>query len=323
MSNNNDDPELDDLIRISLSNISEQHQDDVVVSALLQRKETTRNKDDDHVARHVDHILESKYREHHDNLVAYEPLNIYYISCSSPTNVNAKNNTLSCQQEKCMNRTEEEQNSSSFALSQQHFISNFEQRNTRKKKTKQYLATTLGFPYKQLLNRDSKDNVEAGPRLFQHYDDDDDRVQFLEKYYRSQWQLEFLKEFYVQGSSCKSSDKYLEYIYNDAEFEEQKMNEHQLLQKQELRSLQEKQREYDSGFPLYHFWNNNDREQYCFTRQPSKTQRDELIFAFDDFVKEANKLMTFMDDSDLSRNKVMSFEKEMNINREKILQQQG
>lgn len=314
MSNNNDDPELlDDLIRISLSNISEQHQDDVVVSALLQRKEATTNKDD-HAARHVDHILESKYREHHD-----VPLNIYYISCSSPTNVNAKNNnTWSCQ-EKCMNRTEEEQNSSSFALSQQHFISNFEQRNTRKKKTKQYLATTLGFPYKQLLNRDSKENVETGPRLFQHYDDDDDRVQFLEKYFRSQWQLEFLKEFYVQGSSCKSSDKYLEYIYNDAEFEEQKMNERQL-QKQEVRSLQEGQREYDSSFPLYHFWNNNDREQYCFTR-PSKTQRDELIFAFDDFVKEANKLMTFMDDSDLSRNKVLSYEKEMNINREKILQQ--
>lgn len=57
-------------------------------------------------------------------------------------------------------------------------------------------------PGKQLWLSNNEDEDE----------DDKERAKILEKVFIPQWQLEFMKDFNIQGSSCKSSDKYLHYI---------------------------------------------------------------------------------------------------------------
>lgn len=113
-----------------MSGISEQQQDDIIVSALLHQEDTA----DD--VQHEEHIepFQIKYQEQ-DNL-AYEPLNDDVVRSPS-LNANAFIHTSRCQEE-CMKRRKDQQITSSFALSQQKYdsISNFQQRKKCKKKKK-------------------------------------------------------------------------------------------------------------------------------------------------------------------------------------------
>lgn len=199
----------------------------------------------------------------------------------------------------------------------------FPQQKKRKKKSKQHLATTLSFPYKHLLDRDMDE--ATGPRFsWQQYNDDDedgDRVQFLEKYFIPEWQLKFMKQFYVQGSSCKqSSDKYLGYISTNEEHEDQDARRDEQ-GKQEVQSLlmidgENVHASNTDMYPSYNLWDGNDHIQHCSART---APRVELIVAFDVFIEESKNLLTYMDFSDFSRQKVKVFEKEKGIDREKIL----
>ena len=289
----------------------QQQQDDIIIVSALPHKD----QEDTIDAKKEEHIepFPIKYPQEYDNLAYDEPLNDCFVSCS-PLNANANKHSFRCQEEQCMKSRKDQQITSQHECNS---ISNFQQRKKRKKKIKQrveHLATTLSFPYKQLLNRDSANDTGG---LWQHNDDDADRVQFMEKYFIPQWQFEFMKVFYVQGSSCKSYDKYLEYV-SDEKFGEQNRNE--LIGKQE-----EEEREYGASTLINNFschdpWDNKDHEQHYFIpTRPSKTSRVELIVAYDFYIEESKKLMTYIDYSDLSRSKVASFEKEMNIDREKIL----
>ena len=209
----------------------------------------------------------------------------------------------------------------SSCISQSHFSKQKERKKEQKKGAAKHLVTTKNFPYKHLLRRQSvawASKNTTSPSIWQHNDnEDEDRVKILEKLFIPQWQLEFMKEFYDQGSSCKSSDKYFEGISTNQDSENHDERDGRL-GNQKDQSLQEEQREYGS-FDL-HGCSTTDMypEQYYFIR-PGKSPRIELSVAFEVFKEESKKLMAYMDYSDMSRSKVMSFEKEMGIDREKIL----
>lgn len=327
MSGDDNSLQLESLLS-PLSNISDEQQEDtrtISVSALYKEDNTK----DDHAQ--YDHFESFQMENEKNDNLCYSPVNDYAIY-SPIKNIKANNENTYHSQQEYMNLNHKPVISWPSSAPPQNDCNTKENfKKQRNNKRKEYLATTKSFPYKQLLTQDYEHKNAITPsRIWQNNEDNDeddkDRVKILEKLFIPQWQLEFMKEFYIQGSSCESSDKYLHHMEPYVEWKDK------WLGKQELQSSQEERKDDSSIEEVYttrrvdpnqQCWDNNDKyySSYdCSVRRPWETQsRVELIVPTDVFTKEATKLMMCMDNTDISRRKVISYEEKMKFDRKRKL----